>query len=281
MDPASRKGAQDLKDSVTSDAVMSYFDPSKETQVFVDASPIGVAAVLMQPDQDGPNIICYASRALTAVEQRYSQTEREALAVVFGCEKFHLYIAGSSVTVITDHNPLIPMFTNPYISLPAGIERWVLQLQQYHMKIEYRPGRDNPADYASRHPTTLDMPDRSALMNGVYQVCNADRYPQHIAEEYINHIANTSTPDSMQIEDIKRATSKDQTLQEIIKAIGSGDWRTAPAPFKANKDEFSVTSDQQLVLRGTRIVMPTSLISQTIALAHEGHQGVVKTKQLI
>ena len=276
--PRHARALKDLKDSLTSDTVMSYFDPNKETKIFVDASPVGVAAVLMQPDQESPNIICYASRALTEVEQRYSQTEREALAVVFGCEKFHLYIAGSSVTVITDHRPLVPMFTNPYITLPARIERWVLRLQQYDMKVEYRPGRDNPADYASRHPTTLDMPNRSALMNRVYSV---DKYPQQIAEEYVNHIANTATPDSMQLENIKRATSQDQTLQKVIKAISSGDWKNAPAPFKTNKEEFSVTSDQQLLLRGTRIVMPASLTSQAIALAHEGHQGVVKTKQLI
>ena len=268
---------KDLRESLTSDAVMTYFNPTKHSEVFVDASPVGVAAVLMQPDSSGPNIVSYASRALTEVEKRYSQTEREALAIVFGCEKFHLYVAGSPFTVITDHRPLVSMFNNPFISLPARIERWVLRLQQYNMEVEYRPGRNNPADYASRHPTTITMPDRSRLMNAVYNV----RYAETIAEEHINHAAATSTPLAMKLEDIKTATMNDQSLKTVIAAVRSGDKTQVPTPFKANFEELAVTSDGQLLLRGTRIVMPAALTSRAIALAHEGHQGIVKTKQLI
>lgn len=69
---------QTLKETLTSDTVMSYFDPAKETQLCVDASPVGLAAILSQNNK----IIAYASRALSPVEQRYSQTERECLAIV-------------------------------------------------------------------------------------------------------------------------------------------------------------------------------------------------------
>lgn len=71
---------------LTSYAVMTYFDPHKLTELVVDASPVGLGAVLAQ--RDGPNeptgVISYASRALSPIEQRYSQTEREALVIVFG-----------------------------------------------------------------------------------------------------------------------------------------------------------------------------------------------------
>ena len=50
-------------------------------------------------------IISYASRALSDVEKRYSQTEKEALAIVWAVEHFHLFLYGSEFTLITDHKP--------------------------------------------------------------------------------------------------------------------------------------------------------------------------------
>ena len=60
---------QTLKNILSSDTVMSYFDPAKETQLCLDASPVGLAAIMSQDNK----IIAYASRALSPVEQRYSQ----------------------------------------------------------------------------------------------------------------------------------------------------------------------------------------------------------------
>ena len=88
-------------------------------------------------------IISYARRALTPVEQRYSQTEREALAVVFGCEKFHRYLYCNSFVVITDHKPLVAIYNNPRSNPPARIEQWTLRLQQYDLIVKYRLRTDN------------------------------------------------------------------------------------------------------------------------------------------
>jgi len=70
-----------MKRSLTSDAVMTYFDPYKLTELVVDASPVGLAAVLAQ--RSGPHeparVISYASRALSSIEQKYS-----ILAIVWG-----------------------------------------------------------------------------------------------------------------------------------------------------------------------------------------------------
>ena len=57
---------QTLKDTLTSDTIMTYFDPSKETELWVDASPVGLAAILSQENK----IVWYASRALSPTEQR-------------------------------------------------------------------------------------------------------------------------------------------------------------------------------------------------------------------
>ena len=85
--PLQDQALQKLKEQLSSTTVLSYFDPTVKTELIVDASPVGLAAVLIQRnhcDDTASRIIAYGSHALTAVEQRYSQTEREALAIVWG-----------------------------------------------------------------------------------------------------------------------------------------------------------------------------------------------------
>ena len=96
---------------------MSYFDPNKETMLIVDASPVGLAALLTQEGK----IIAYSSRALTDVESRYSQTEKEALAIVWAIEHFHLYLYWHSFELVSDHLPLETIFSNNKTKTPAII----------------------------------------------------------------------------------------------------------------------------------------------------------------
>ena len=98
-----------------------------------------------------PKVLAYASRALTDVERCYSQTEREALAIVWSCEHFHLYLYGSDFKLISDHKPLELIFNNPSSKPPARIERWALKLQQYRYTVVYKPVKSNPSDFMSRH----------------------------------------------------------------------------------------------------------------------------------
>ena len=79
-----QKAYNDLKNALINSPVISHFNTSKETSGLVDASPVGLSAILTQthPKTNANNTIAYASRALSPVEQQYSQTEREALAIV-------------------------------------------------------------------------------------------------------------------------------------------------------------------------------------------------------
>ena len=99
--------------------------PSKATKLIVDASPTGLAAILIQHtlNKNDETVVAYGSRSLTEVEQRYSQTEREALPVVFGCEHFRLFLDGIHFTIYSDHKPLISIFENPNSHCPARLER--------------------------------------------------------------------------------------------------------------------------------------------------------------
>ena len=84
-----------VKEEVAKYCTTAFYDPFKRTRATVDASPVRLGATLSQFDINGnERIVAYASRSrsLSKVEQRYSQTEKEALGAVFGCEKFHIYL---------------------------------------------------------------------------------------------------------------------------------------------------------------------------------------------
>lgn len=272
------RAVSQLKDALVTAPVTAYFDPEKDTEISVDASPVGLAAILTQvdPKTDEKHVITYASRSLTATEQRYSQTEREGLAVVWACEHLHLYVYGKPVTIYTDHKPLVSIYDNPSSKPPARIERWALRLQPYQVTVKYRRGDINPADYLSRHPTK--------------HAAKTSRQ-QKVAEEYVSYLTANSTPKALKTQNIEAATQSDATLQAVAEAITKGDWHDAVKRPRVDasdfrllervKDELTVSASGNLILRGTRIVIPKSLQEHVVNLAHEGHQGLVKTKSLL
>ena len=83
--------------------IMAYFDTSKKSILPVNASPVGIAAVLTQ----GGRAISYVSKTLSSVERCYFQIEREALSIAWGCRHFRMYLLGSNFKVLTDHKPSI------------------------------------------------------------------------------------------------------------------------------------------------------------------------------
>ena len=71
-----------LKQLLSSAQALAYFNTKAETQIITDASPHGPGALIAQRQStDNFQPICYASRALSDVERRYSQIERESLAI--------------------------------------------------------------------------------------------------------------------------------------------------------------------------------------------------------
>ena len=65
--------------------------------------------------------MCHASRPLTSAEKNYAQIEKELLAIVYGCTKFHQYVYGKKVNVQTDHKPLEALFKKTIIPITVEI----------------------------------------------------------------------------------------------------------------------------------------------------------------
>ena len=177
---------------------MAYFDPNKETELVTDASSSGLSAILMQntPGEDR-RVVAYSSRALTDVERCYSQTEREALAIVWAVERLHLYLYGSHFKLITDCKPVQLIFSNPKSKPPPRIEHWHLRLQGYDFEIVHTEGSQNPSDFLSRHSSLNDT----------------------LAEEYVNFLALAAVPKAMTLAEIQEATAQDITMQCLANLI--------------------------------------------------------------
>ena len=139
-----------MKKLISNAPVLKYFDPEKQAVLSVDANSKGVGAVLFQENQP----VAYASKSLTACQQNYAQIEKEMLAIVFGCTKFHDYIYGlPDVDVETDHKPLESILKKPLHQAPLRLQRMIMSLQKYPITVHYKPGKELlVADALSRSP---------------------------------------------------------------------------------------------------------------------------------
>ena len=235
-----------------------------DTYVIVDAGPVGLGAIIAQEQVDKSiRPVAYASRSLSKTEQRYSQTEKEALAVVWACEKFHLYLYGKKFTILSDHKPLEVIYS-PKGKPSPRILRWGLRLQSYNFTIKHISGVDNPADILSRQP--LNTTNQRAMEE---------------TEQFINVVIANATPKAITFSDLLTESSKDTILIKVATCIESNRWPKDASlkPYFNIREELPYKSC--IVVRDSQIVIPKSLQMRIIKLAHESHQGITKTKSLL
>ena len=101
----------------------------------VDASHIGLGAILTQVKGDEIKVVGYASRRLTDTESRYSQTEREALSVAWAAEPFQIDLQRAPFTIITDHKALGIIMNKPLYKPTARLERICLRLLPFEKTV--------------------------------------------------------------------------------------------------------------------------------------------------
>ena len=252
---------QKVKSMITSTPVLSYYDPKETLTIECDAAKHGLGACLMQKGRP----IAYASKSLTDAEVNYAVIEKECLALLFACKRFHQYTYGNKVKVLTDHKPLEAIMKKPLSAAPPRLQRMLLQLQIYDLDVTHVRGKDVPIS---------DCLSRQAMK---------DTYPELIPglDLHVHTVLKTLCVTDRRLDKIKQAVETDSQMQTLKQTIIQG-WPELRSEcskqvleFWNHRDELSVESD--LVFRGHKLVIPRSQRAELLESVHVGHMGVEKT----
>ena len=255
------------KRMITSEKVLTHYDPVLPVRLACDASPTGIGALLshVMPD-DSESPVAFASRSLIRTERKYAQIDKEALSIVWGVKRFHVYLYEWRCTLITDHKPLTAIF-HPEKGVPAmtaaRLQRHALFLAGFDYKIEYKSTTEHcNADGLSRLP----------LQQEEFEEMGVD------SSEVFHATQFASLP--VTSEAVSRETRRDPVLARVHESIVKG-WSAhidGNKPYYERRNELTV--HQGCILWGMRVVIPNKLKDRVLEELHDGHMGVVKMKAL-
>lgn len=238
---------------------LGYYSPSNRTLLITDASDNGLGAVLLQMIHNDARVISYASKTLTNVERKYSTLDKEALAIAWATERFQMYLTGLEFTILTDHKPLVDIFSDTS-SPNKRQERWVLRMQCFRYRMIHVPGKINIADPLSRLPEEL----------------KCDTFDKG-AEAALYAVAEVSRPTAVTMNEIINCSQVDVEIQNVRRALQDDKWEGVLKRYAAFKGELCFAND--VLLRGSRVVIPVKLRGTVLQLAHIGHPGREKMKR--
>ena len=262
-EPHHAKQFEDIKDQLSEQSLLHYYDPAKPATLHCDASIKGLGAALLQPDAEG-NLkpVAYASKSLTPTEQRYACIEREMLAIVFGVQRFHTYLYGRKFTVVTDHKPLVMIMDKAVTAAPARLQRMLLLLHGYNMVLEFVKGADHQlADGLSRLPSQEEAAEIELDVR-----VDAVRFAPH------------------KLEEVREEVAKDPALTELKDCILEGwpeqvkDLPTEIRPYWGVRDQLAICDG--VIFRGEQVVIPPTLKDDILQKLHTSHLGREKTRLL-
>ena len=248
-----------IKQAIASATTLVHYDPNRPATIETDASLKGLGAVLIQ---DGKPVR-FLSKSLTQAEVNYANIERELLAVLFACEKLHNYTFGRLVTIHTDHKPLESILQKPISLAPARLQRMLLRLAKYNIKVEY---------VGAKRVLLADTLSRLLIPGKDKEVAGLD-----VTIAQVLKIAPT------RLESLRAETQSDPTLQLVSDYIRNG-WPTSMQDLTPGVEDYWCFRDELtildgLVMKGNRVIIPSVMRMETLNRLHDAHQGITSTLQ--
>ena len=259
-----------LQNELTAPKVLRHYDPQAPTKISADASSYGIGAVPLQQSAERWVSVAYASRAMSTTKSRYAQIEKEALAIVWACEKFSSYVLGKQILLETDHKPLVPLMSYKQLdNLPPRVLRFRLRLMRFDYHITHVPGKYlYAADALSRAPTNDSLNEEEIKL-------------QEEVEYFIEAVVSHLPASEERLHRFRQQQSEDTVCSKLIAYLSTG-WPSKHSlppslqPYWAVRAELSV--HEGLLLYGSRIVIPASLQQQILQKVHHGHQGIQRCR---
>lgn len=245
------------KEALKQNKLLIHYDINSQIYIESDASQQGVGAVLYHVINGEQRPIRFVSATLSQAEQNYSQLDREALGLIFAVKKFHKYIYGRKVILVTDNQPLRKILGAKSRIPPLAasrLQRWAIILSQYDYDLRVKPNLKG-ANMLSR------LPRKESTNDEILQI--------EIAEPL----------SSLNIE---RETLRNPILSKVLYLI-KREWPNHMSdeglkPFFAKRLELSLS--RGCVCFGNRVIIPLKLRAEVLRLLHEGHLDMVRMKVL-
>ena len=264
---------EDIKSCLTEALILALYDCNRETKISADASSYGIGGFVYQlQDDNNWKPIAYFSRALTATETRYSQIEKECLAFTWLAERASDYILGKEITGETDHKPPVPLLTTHYIDqLPPRIQRMRMRFMRFFIKsLIHIPGKEM---YAS---------DLLSRMIPKDDIVKKDTELESEMNDYICSVIDAIPVSDMKLKQLIDAQDEDEVTKKIKEYCLEG-WpekhqlQSAIRPHWADRGELTIVKG--ILLKSTRLVIPSTMRLEILDRVHEGHQGITKCRE--
>ena len=263
--PAQEEAFNAIKSELANPSTLALYDPAISTNISADGSAYGLGAVLLQQHADMWQPVAFASRSMTNTKRLYSQIEKEALALIWACEKFGDYVIGKDIALETDHKPLVPLLGKINLDCqPLRALRFQIRLMRFSYTIShvlgkqlYMPRTHSRATVAAPNSTHLAKDSRT--------------------EHFIANVVSLLPASADCLRKYCTVQHNDTTCADLIVLCKSG-W-----PHKDHLPESilsywpmrgELTLHNDLLLCARRIIVPRNLQKETVEKIHSGHQGI-------
>lgn len=254
-----------IKNILSTQPVLQFFDEKLPVVLSVDAAKDGLGAVLLQNNLP----VAYSSKALSPTQQAYAQIEKELLAVLNGCQKFHQFIYGSHFTVESDHLPLMSIVKKNIESCPPRLQRMLIKLQKYDFELIYKKGKElYIADTLSR---ACDKSDNSNVIIETEEL-----------EAHVNLVMSNINISDKQLNKLVNVTESDSELT-VLKSFVLNGWPNHKNDLPIEVRPYwnvrgELTLSKGLIVKGTALLIPKQMRHEMLTRLHYSHSGVTKTQ---
>ncbi|BHF84507.1 hypothetical protein SprV_0902765800 [Sparganum proliferum] len=261
---------------LSSDLLLTLYDPTLSIVVAADTSNHGVSAVISRTFPDGSEkAIMHASRTLTPAQKIYGQIEKEALSLVFAVKMFHKLLYGHHFTSLTDHKPLLSIFGSekgiPVYSA-SRLQQWATILLGYDLDIRYCRTTDfGQADALSRLISNHREPEEDTKSAAI-----------SIEDDVRCQLSDVIRGSPVTAADIRHASKEDPVLRQVITHVQTC-WPTIALAGDLRQLYFrraSLSVVDSCLMFADRMVIPSSTRPIVLRQFHAAHPGTSRMKSI-